>query len=178
MRVASGAFVLAGRIGLVAVPAAVLLAACGAPEPPTRSRPAATPAAVSTTDPVPLTTPAPPPASPAVRAATDPEACRNADCEVEVRQGDRLRLDAATGLDALTVAALDQGMVRLRFEGSSGGYRVEGMNVGVSQDCVNGRCRTRGALTLTMDRPARIGDIHLRLTSVRPDEAVLAISSS
>ncbi|WP_405086509.1 hypothetical protein [Microbispora sp. NBC_01389] len=177
MRVASGAFVLAGRIGLVAVPAIVLLAACGAPEP--RPRPEATPAAVSTTMsttvPAPSATPAPA-ALPA--AAADPEACRNADCEVEVRQGDRLRLDAATGLDALTVAALDQGVVRLRFEGSSGGYRVEGMNVGVSQDCVNGRCRTRGSLTLTMDRPARIGDIHLRLTSVRPDEAVLAISPS
>ncbi|MBO4275828.1 hypothetical protein GSF24_35255, partial [Microbispora triticiradicis] len=50
MRVASGAFVLTGRIGLVAVPVAVLLTACGALEPPTRSRPAATPAAVSTTD--------------------------------------------------------------------------------------------------------------------------------
>ncbi|WP_327047224.1 hypothetical protein OG320_04865 [Microbispora sp. NBC_01189] len=176
MRVTSGAFVLAGRIGLVAVPVIVLSTACGASEP--RPRPEATPAAVSTTMsttvPVPVTTPLPA----VTPAAADPEACRNADCEVEVRQGDRLRLDAATGLDALTVAALDQGVVRLRFEGSSGGYRVEGMNVGVSQDCVNGRCRTRGALTLTMDRPARIGDIHLRLTSVRPDEAVLAISPS
>ncbi|GAA4196959.1 hypothetical protein [Microbispora amethystogenes] len=178
MRVESGAFVLAGRIGLVAVPVIVLSTACGASEPGTRSRSEATPAAVSTTMsttvPVPSVTPAPA----ALPAAADPEACRNADCEVEVRQGDRLRLDAATGLDALTVAALDQGVVRLRFEGSSGGYRVEGMNVGVSQDCVNGRCRTRGALTLTMDRPARIGDIHLRLTSVRPDEVVLAISPS
>lgn len=173
---------LIGRAGLVAVPVTVLLTACGGPpEPQLRPRPVATGGAASTTVPastVPATTvPASPsPSPPVVSAADHPEACRSGDCEVAVRPGDRLRLDRKTGLDAITVASLDRGELRLRFEAGAGAFHVEGMNTGVSQDCVNGRCRTEGALTLALGRPGRIGDIRLRLASVAPDHAVLVLS--
>ncbi|GIH51569.1 hypothetical protein SAMN05421833_109153 [Microbispora rosea] len=172
---------LIGRAGLVAVSVTVLLTACGTQEPQTRPGPAAAGGPVSTTIPADTdstatvsTAPSP---SPSVVAASDhPDACRNADCEVAVRQGDRLRLDRKTGLDAITIASLDQGVLRLRFEAGAGAFHVEGMNTGVSQSCVNGRCRTEGGLTLAMGRPGRIGDILLRLASVAPDHAVLVLS--
>ncbi|WP_182900203.1 hypothetical protein [Microbispora sp. H10830] len=163
---------LIGRAGLVAVPVTVLLTACGTPEPQMRPRPVATGGPVSTE--VPAASPSPSPS--VVSAADHPEACRNADCEVAVRPGDRLRLDRKTGLDAITIVALDRGELRLRFEAGAGAFHVEGMNTSVSQDCVNGRCRTEGGLTLAMGRPGRIGDIRLRLASVAPDQAVLVLS--
>ncbi|WP_169988751.1 hypothetical protein [Microbispora sp. H10836] len=166
---------LIGRAGLVAVPMAVLLTACGTPQPEVRSRPAAPGGPATATVPVAAS---PSPAPSVVRAADDPQACRDADCEVEVRPGDRLRLDRKTGLDVITVVSVDRGEVRLRFEAGGGTFRVEGMNTDVSQDCVNGRCRTDGGLTLAMGRPGRIGDIRLRLASVAPDHAVLVLAPS
>ncbi|MEU6426585.1 hypothetical protein ABZ860_11840 [Microbispora sp. NPDC046973] len=162
---------LIGRAGLVAVPVTVLLTACGTPEPQIRPRPVATGGPVSA-----AVSASPSPSPSVVSAAARPEACRNADCEVAVRPGDRLRLDRKTGLDAITIVSLDRGGLRLRFEAGAGAFRVEGMNTGVSQDCVNGRCRTEGELTLAPERPGRIGDIRLRLASVAPDHAVLVLS--
>lgn len=159
---------LFGRAGLVAVPATVLLAACGAPQPRT----------LSTAAPGPESTPvSASPSSPglSVTPASDPQSCRDADCAVEVRPGDRLRFDKSTGLDTLTVVSLDGGVARLRFEGSSGGYRVQGMNVSVSQSCVNGRCRAKAEVSLAPGRPGRIGDVGLRLESVASDRAVLVM---
>ncbi|NJP26240.1 hypothetical protein FLW53_18935 [Microbispora sp. SCL1-1] len=175
---------LIGRAGLVAVPVAVLLAACGSPQPETQPQtPAgsvATGGPASTLNPVAdpaATVFASPSPSPSVVSAFDhPDACRNADCEVAVRQGDRLRLDPKTGLDEITIVGLDQGEVRVRFEAGAGAFHVEGMNTGVSQSCFNGRCHTEGGLTLAMGRPGRIGDIRLRLASVAPDHAVLVLS--
>ncbi|MEU8178905.1 hypothetical protein AB0C14_39085 [Microbispora hainanensis] len=176
---------LIGRAGLVAVPVAVLLTACGSPQPETQPQ---TPAgSVATGGPASTTNPAaaepaatvsasPSPSPPVVSAFDHPDACRNADCEVAVRQGDRLRLDRKTGLDAITIMGLDQGEVRLRFEAGAGAFHVQGMNTGVSQSCVNGRCHTEGGLTLAMGRPGRIGDIRLWLASVAPDHAVLVLS--
>ncbi|GLX09967.1 hypothetical protein [Microbispora sp. NBRC 16548] len=163
---------LIGRAGLVAVPVTVLLTACGTPEPQMRPRPVATGGPVSTA--VPAASPSPSPS--VVSAADHPEACRNADCEVAVHPGDRLRLDRKTGLDAITIVSLDPGELRLGFEAGAGAFHVEGMNTSVSQDCVNGRCRTEGGLTLALGRPGRIGDIRLRLASVAPDHAVLVLS--
>ncbi|WP_169948130.1 hypothetical protein [Microbispora sp. H11081] len=161
---------LIGRACLVVMPMALLLAACGTPQPQVRREPAATDAAAPATVAV---TPSPAPS--VVTAAADPRACLDADCEVAVRPGDRLRLDRK-GLDEIEVVALGPGGVRLRFEAGGGAYRVEGDNAGVSQECVNGRCHTDGALTLALGRPGRIGDIGLRLTSVSPDHAVLVLS--
>ncbi|MEU7914201.1 hypothetical protein [Microbispora bryophytorum] len=183
MRRGSYASRLIGWAGLVAAPVIVLLAACGTPEPQMRPRPVATGGSaspgglVSSGDPVSTAVPASPSPGPSVvSAAAHPEACRNAACEVAVRAGDRLRLDRKTGLDAITIVSLDQGELRLRFEAGAGAFRVEGMNTGVSQDCVNGHCRTQGGLTLAPGRPGRIGDIRLRLASVAPDYAVLVLS--
>ncbi|MGW5266140.1 hypothetical protein ACWEQG_34625 [Microbispora sp. NPDC004025] len=166
---------LVGRAGLVAVPMTVLLTACGSPQPEVQPRSAATGGPATATSPVAAS---PSPAPSAVTAADDPQACRDADCEVTVRPGDRLRLDRKTGLDAITIVSLDRGELRLRFEAGGGAFHVEGMNTGVSQDCVNGRCRTEGGLTLAMGRPGRIGDIRLRLVSVSPDHAVLVLAPS
>ncbi|MEV7804452.1 hypothetical protein AB0O28_16040 [Microbispora sp. NPDC088329] len=172
---------LIGRAGLVAVPVTVLLTACGAPEPQMRPRTAATGGPVSTSIPASTapasTAPASPSPSPSVVSAADhPEACLNGGCEVAVRPGDRLRLGRKTGLDAITIVSLDRGELRLRFEAGGGAFHVEGMNTGVSQDCVNGRCRTVGELALALGRPGRIGDIRLRLASVASDHAVLVLS--
>ncbi|MBE3008173.1 hypothetical protein IL992_03075 [Microbispora sp. NEAU-D428] len=167
---------LIGRAGLVAVPVTVLLTACGTTEPQVRPRPVATGGPASTTIPA-ATVPASPSPSPSVVSAADhPEACRDGDCEVAVRSGDRLRLDRKTGLDAITIASLDQGELRLRFQAGAGAFQVEGTNTDVSQDCVNGRCRTEGGLTLAVGRPGKIGDIRFRLASVAPDHAVLVLS--
>ncbi|WP_179155116.1 hypothetical protein [Microbispora sp. GKU 823] len=167
---------LIGRAGLVAVPVTVLLTACGTPEPQVRPRPVATGGPVSTTVPASPVPASPSPSSSVVSAASHPEACRDGACEVAVRPGDRLRLDRKTGLDAITIASLDRGELRLRFEAGAGAFQVEGMNTDVSQDCVNGRCRTAGGLTLAVGRPGKIGDIRFRLASVAPDHAVLVLS--
>ncbi|MBX6385939.1 MAG: hypothetical protein IRZ07_23690 [Microbispora sp.] len=166
---------LIGRAGLVAVPMIVLLTACGAPRPEVRSQPAA--AGGATPDTAAVAASPSPVASP-VTAVDDPEECRDADCTVAVRPGDRLRLDRKTGLDAISVVALGREQVRLRFEAGGGTYRVEGMNVNVSQNCVNGRCHTRGGLTLAVGRPGTIGGIHFRLVSTALDYAVLALAPS
>ncbi|MGI5155407.1 hypothetical protein [Microbispora sp. CA-102843] len=162
---------LIGRAGLVAVPVTVLLTACGAPEPEMRPRSVATGGPASTAVPA-----SPSPTPSVVSAAGHPDACRDAHCEVAVRPGDRLRLDRKTGLDAITIASLDRGELRLRFEAGAGAFRVEGMNTDVSQNCVNGSCRTEGGLTLAMGRPGKIGDVRFRLASVAPDHAVLVLS--
>ncbi|MEU6413781.1 hypothetical protein [Microbispora sp. NPDC046933] len=167
---------LIGRAGLAAVPVTVLLTACGTPDPQVRTRPVATGGPASTAIPAPTVSASPSPSPSVVSAADHPEACRNADCEVAVRPGDRLRLDRKTGLDAITIASLDRDELRLRFEAGAGAFRVQGMNTDVSQDCVNGRCRTEGGLTLAVGRPGRIGDIRFRLASVAPDHAVLILS--
>ncbi|WP_432924962.1 hypothetical protein ACQPZZ_31195 [Microbispora sp. CA-135349] len=167
---------LIGRAVLVAVPVTVLLTACGTPEPQIRPRTVATGGPVSTSIPA-STVPASPSPSPSVVSAADhPEACLDGGCEVAVRPGDRLRLGRKTGLDAITIVSLDRGELRLRFEAGGGAFHVEGMNTGVSQDCVNGRCRTVGELTLAPGRPGRIGDIRLRLVNMAPDHAVLVLS--
>lgn len=166
---------LIGRVGLVAIPMTMLLAACGTPQPQERPQPAAAGGATPDTA---AAAPSPSPVASLVAVADDPRECRDADCTVTIRPGDRLRLDRETGLDAISVVSLDDGVVRLRFEAGGGTYRVEGMNVNVSQNCVNGRCRTDGGLTLTTGRPGKIGDIRFRLASAALDHAVLVLTPS
>jgi hypothetical protein len=106
---------------------------------------------------------------------SDLAACQDASCVVEVRQGDRLKINAKFGLDAITVKAIRAKGVTLALRGRGGGLQLMGMNVSVSSTCVNDQCRDEASLLLTTGRPGRVNDIGLRLKEVGSDRAVLAL---
>ncbi|MBB5775100.1 hypothetical protein [Nonomuraea jabiensis] len=103
--------------------------------------------------------------------------CRDADCEVEVRAGDRLRIDKRFGVQRLTISALDPDEVTIALLGFTGGLRAEGANVSISSSCVNGRCRDEGKLSLAPGRSARINNLRLELPYASADHAVLRLTS-
>ncbi|GAA4593245.1 hypothetical protein GCM10023194_57100 [Planotetraspora phitsanulokensis] len=173
------AYVSRVRFVAAAVAAVALLAGCSSGEAPMQ-RSAATSGNLAST---PEAAPASPPltetstssALPKAANGTDLAVCKDADCEVEVRPGDRLKIDAKFGLDAITVKSLGREEIRLALKGSSGGLRAEGRNVSVTGTCTNGRCHDEGELTLTTDKPGRINTIQLRLAEVAPDHAILVL---
>jgi hypothetical protein len=151
---------------------AALLAGCDAGEVPS-PQPAATPSSSAS-----ATTTSPAPTSPALPNATDGTnlaACQDADCEVEVRVGDRLDVDAAFGVDAITVTSVEQDEITVALQGSSGGFDVEGEEISISSNCSNGRCRDEGELSLTTSRPGRINEVQISLTGTDSDRAVLVL---
>jgi hypothetical protein len=180
MRTRSIASSPAGRAGFVAVTLTVLLAGCGSAETPAQppaAAPAQPPAGVTGSPAAAPTAASPSPSVPAASDGTDLAACRDADCEVEVREGDRLRIDARFGVDSITVRSLGGDGATLRLEGSSGGMNVEGRNVSISGSCVNGRCHDDGFMSLTTSHPGRINDIRLRLAAVESSRAVLVLTA-
>jgi len=178
-RLTTPAHVSLVRFAAAAVAAVALLAGCGSGEAPTRRSAAAssdsapTPGAAQES-PLPQET-STSPALPKASNGTDLAACKDADCEVEVRPGDRLKIDAKFGLDAITVKSFGRDEIRLALQGSSGGLHVEGRNVSVNSACTNGRCRDEAEMSLTTDRPGRINTIQLRLAELNSDRAVLAL---
>ena len=88
---------------------------------------------------------------------TNLTACQDADCEVEVRVGDVLQVDATFGVDAITVTSVEQDEITLALQGSSGGLEVE------------------GELSLTISRPGRINEVQISLTGTDSDRAVLVL---
>lgn len=168
-----------GRVWSAAVTVGALLAGCGSGEAPAQ-RTATEPGNPASTRGTAQTSPKPPeastsPASPKASNGTDLAACKDADCEVEVRPGDRLKIDARFGVDAITVKSLGGGEIRLALEGSSGGFQVEGENVSVKSACTNDRCRDEGELSLTADSPGRVNDVRLRLAEAGSTRAVLVL---
>jgi hypothetical protein len=136
--------------------------------PPTRTAPA-TPAA---------STP-PPAAAPQAADAADGRhlaSCEDADCEVEIQSGDRLRIAERFGVRRLTIGSLRPDGVTITLSGSSGALSVEGTNVSTSGTCVNGRCRDEGELSLAPGSPGRINDIRLELPRLSGDRAVLRLT--
>ncbi|WP_285704582.1 hypothetical protein [Microtetraspora sp. NBRC 16547] len=107
---------------------------------------------------------------------TNLAACADADCEVEVRPGDRLKINSRFGVDAITVNSVSTEEVRLRIEGTSGGLDVEGENTSVQGSCTNGRCRDEGEMSLTTDMPGRINKVRLRLVKSDFSHAVLMLT--
>ncbi|WP_203972790.1 hypothetical protein [Planotetraspora silvatica] len=167
------------RFAAAAAAAVALLAGCGSGEEPTQRSAAASSNSASTPE-VALASPLPPeastsPASPKAANGTDLAACKDADCEVEVRPGDRLKIDAKFGLDSITVKSLGRDEIRLALQGSSGGLHVDGRNVSVNSSCTNGRCHDEGEVSLTTERPGRINTIQLRLAEVASDHAILVL---
>lgn len=134
------------------------------PDSPAPDRSASTPGVIQ-----------PSPTLPDASNGTDLEACEDADCEVEVRSGDRLKIDTAFGVDAITVKSVRREEIRLALTGSSGGLRIEGRNVSVKGTCVNGRCHDEGELSLTTDNPARVNEIRLRLAGADSVRAILVL---
>ncbi|GLW98171.1 hypothetical protein Misp02_22580 [Microtetraspora sp. NBRC 16547] len=174
-----------GRVGFVAIGVAVLLAGCDSGRAPTQH-------VGTVSSGLPLT-PIPSPASPAPSQAfpspsqvspsrpvaskrTNLAACADADCEVEVRPGDRLKINSRFGVDAITVNSVSTEEVRLRIEGTSGGLDVEGENTSVQGSCTNGRCRDEGEMSLTTDMPGRINKVRLRLVKSDFSHAVLMLT--
>ncbi|MEW9530172.1 hypothetical protein [Microbispora sp. NPDC049125] len=106
--------------------------------------------------------------------STDLAACRDGDCEVEVRRDDRLKVDPKFGVDSVTVVSLGDGYIRLALEGHTGGLHVQGGgNVSVSGSCVNGRCHDEAEMSLTPDMPVRVDGLRLVLVSSDSSRAVL-----
>ncbi|WP_431931381.1 hypothetical protein [Nonomuraea jabiensis] len=158
---------------------AVLAAACA----DSRTAPS-TPLSVAT-DPLPSTdTPSPMPTASVRPSSTGHRpadgsslaSCKDADCEVEVRAGDRLRIDKRFGVQRLTISALDPDEVTIALLGFTGGLRAEGANVSISSSCVNGRCRDEGKLSLAPGRSARINNLRLELPYVSGDHAILRLT--
>ncbi|MBP2703020.1 hypothetical protein JOL79_04285 [Microbispora sp. RL4-1S] len=102
-------------------------------------------------------------------------ACEDGDCEVEVREGDRLKIDRRFGLDALTVLSVGHDTLTLELTGTSSGLHVQGPRVSVQRACTNGRCRERGEMTLFAGVPGRINDLAVGLERTGPSTAVLSI---
>ncbi|MDP9869742.1 MULTISPECIES: hypothetical protein [Streptosporangium] len=161
----------AGRVRSAAVVVAVLLAGCdpgGAPAPWTAAAPGSAALAPGTVRDS--------PASPRASDGTDLAACQDADCEVEVRPGDRLRIDAGFGVDEITVRSLGGEEIRLGLRGSSGDLHIEGESVSVEDDCTDGRCRSVGELSLATGDQGRINGVRLRLAGLASGRAVLVLS--
>ncbi|MEU6780340.1 hypothetical protein ABZ912_14145 [Nonomuraea angiospora] len=102
--------------------------------------------------------------------------CKDADCEVEVRAGDRLRIDKRFGVQRLTISSLDLDEVTIALLGFTGGLRAEGANVSVSSSCVNGRCRDEGKLSMAPGRSAQINNLRLEVRHLSRDHAILRLT--
>ncbi|SIQ32570.1 hypothetical protein SAMN05421833_101514 [Microbispora rosea] len=162
------------RLVLSAGSVTALLAGCG--EIPARSFaavPMSRPVAFAPLSPSPSATPVPSPSLSPSATPGDFAGCRDGDCEVRVREGDRIPIDPSLGVDQITVVGLRGDAVRLSFTGTS--TVVDGGNITISRTCDNDRCRVRGAVTISTSRPGRIGDVALRLAQVAGDTAVLVL---
>ncbi|MEV4358676.1 hypothetical protein ACWDRB_11675 [Nonomuraea sp. NPDC003707] len=102
--------------------------------------------------------------------------CKDADCEVEVRAGDRLRIDKRFGVQRITISSLDPDEATIALLGFTGGLQAEGANVSISSSCVNGRCRDEGKLSLAPGRSARINNLRLEVPYLSRDHAILRLT--
>ncbi|GII56227.1 hypothetical protein Pth03_46160 [Planotetraspora thailandica] len=94
---------------------------------------------------------------------------------MEVRSGDRLKIDDKFGVDVITVKSLRRKEIWLGLEGSTGGLSAEGRDVSVHGTCINGRCHDEGELSLTPGRPGRVNTIQVRLAEVNSSSAILVL---
>ncbi|MGI5282170.1 hypothetical protein ACQEVF_02455 [Nonomuraea polychroma] len=160
------------------------LAACAdsSATPPTTTPATATPPATGSATPGTASPPPPtaststPSAGPQAADGNDLAACKDGDCEVDIKTDDRIAIDKRFGVERLTISSLDADEVRVTLLGSSGGLRVEGMNVSVSGNCVNGRCRDEGNLSLAPGQPGQINDLRVEVTYLTDDRAILRLS--
>ena len=170
--------VFRARFG-AAVAAVALLSGCVSQETPAQQPAPAlnelAPAPEKAPDPGPASEVAPEALTGAASDGTDLAACKDAECEVEVVPGDRLKIAHRFGVNAIRVKSLDTDEIMLGLEGSSGSLRVAGNVVSTTSSCSNGRCRDQGVLSLTTDRPGRINAIQLRLAKANQTRAILVL---
>ncbi|GAB3165297.1 hypothetical protein [Microbispora hainanensis] len=174
MRSTTFAFSSYACLVLTAGSVTALLAGCG--EFPARSYaavPMHRPVAFAPLSPSASATPAPSTAPSPSATPSDLAGCRDGDCEVRVREGDRIPIDPSLGVDQITVVGLRGNAARVSFTGTS--TVVDGLDITISRTCDNDNCRVRGAVTITTSRPGRIGDVALRLAQVAGDTAVLVL---
>jgi hypothetical protein len=170
--------VFRARFG-AAVAAVALLSGCASQETPAQPPAPASndfaPAPGKAPDSGPASEVAPEALTGAASDGTDLAACRDAECEVEVVPGDRLKIAHKFGVNAISVKSLGTEEIMLGLEGSSGSLRVAGNVVSTTSSCSNGRCRDQGVLSLTTDRPGRINAIQLRLAKASQTRAILVL---
>jgi hypothetical protein len=170
---------VAFRARFAAVAAVALLSGCGSYETP--AQPPAP--AASNFAPLPENAPevartsaaAPEAHTGAASDGTDLAACKDAECEVEVVPGDRLKINPRFGVHAISVKSVGPEEIMLALKGSSGSLRVEGSVVSTTSSCTNGRCHDEGVLSLTPGQPGRINAIQLRLATANPTRAILVL---
>jgi hypothetical protein len=117
------------------------------------------------------------PLLPKAADGTDLAACTDAVCEVEVKSGDELKIDAKFRVDTVIVKAIGEDAIALALKGSAGGPNVEGRNVSSSVRCVNGNCSYTGELAVTTENPERINDVRVSLLNVNDDRAILKLAA-
>ncbi|MEV7802356.1 hypothetical protein AB0O28_05350 [Microbispora sp. NPDC088329] len=162
------------RLAVTAGSVTALLAGCGGGAVrSSATTPVSRPVMLAPVSPGPSATPVPAPVPSTSATPSDLTGCRDGDCEARVREGDRIPIDPGLGVDEITVIGLREDAVRVTFTGTS--TVVDGTNIGISRSCYNDRCRVRGALTISVSRPGRIGDVGLRLARVEGDAAVLVL---
>lgn len=129
----------------------VLLTGCGStPEPAAASPTASTP---------PPSTPAPSPSPtgfPKAADGDDLDACRDADCEVLVHDGDKIRLNDKWGIEPIDVTVEDDSVTFKRV--TAGGMQI-----------------TLSRQTPDQGGPSRINDVALGVTAVQNKKAVISI---
>ena len=116
------------------------------------------------------------PLLPKAADGTDLAACTDAVCEVEVKSGDELKIDAKFRVDTVIVKAIGEDAIALALKGSAGGPNVEGRNVSSSVRCVNDNCSYTGELTVTTAGPGRINDIAVSLIDTGSGRGVLKLA--
>jgi hypothetical protein len=144
---------------LIALPAILLAAGCGAESAPPAATPppsvSTTAAPTSTTEPIPTTTSTPPTTTSAPFAAADGrnlKACADGTCEVFVKTGDSL--PNASGTGPVRIAVQD-GMISISQESSSG---------------------MSSSLSGYPGMPEQINDQVFLIVAVQGDEGVLRLS--
>jgi hypothetical protein len=133
----------------------------------------------------PVPTSAPPTHAPTQAAPPAPHAadgrnlaaCRDAGCQVELVAGDHIALDPALGLDAMSVKSVSS-LISFGLSGHGQGLNLVGRDVSSSTNCTNGACTTTGSLSLTPGMTGQINSIHITLTELAGDRAVVTMRPS
>ncbi|MCW6005735.1 hypothetical protein K1W54_14275 [Micromonospora sp. CPCC 205371] len=100
---------------------------------------------------------------------TDLGACTDAECEVEVRENDRLSLDARWRVAAMSVEYLSEEKITLKLDRVSGSLELEGDS---EPDPSN---FDAVYLSVTAGRQGRVNDIELRMIGGDSKRAILVL---
>lgn len=101
---------------------------------------------------------------------TNLSACSDARCEVEIRENDRLTLDAGWRVATMSVEYLSEEKITLKLEGLSGPTQIEGAS---ESDPSNFDARY---VSVTPMRHSSVNDIQLSMVAGDSQRAILVLS--